>query len=100
MSRMRKFNTVLMFLSVIASVPASAESFTGYVVESLNGANGTNPVYDASLIGLSTSSTGPVTLYRFTTDRTYAEMLTIARIHRQPLSISYSGSTITGVYIR
>lgn len=100
MLRMRKFNTVLLFLSVFISVPASAESFTGYVVESLNGVNGTNPAYDVSLIGLSASPTGPVTLYRFTADRTYAEMLAIARIHRLPLSVSYVGGTVTGVYIR
>lgn len=95
----RKLNIVLMFLLVLASLPASAEQFTGYVVEALNGMNGTNPIYDVSLIGLSTTATGTVTMYRFTNDRTYAEMLANARIHRQPLSVSYVSGTITGVYI-
>ncbi len=100
MLSMRKFSTVLIFLSVLVSVPVSADSFTGYVVESLNGFSGNNTNYEGSLIGLSTTPTGPVTVYRTVIDPTYGQMLASARIHRQLVTVSGPSPAIGGVYIR
>lgn len=101
MLSMRKFSTVLMFLSIFVSVPASAvEQFSGYVVEYLGCFSCSSVTYEGSLIGLSTSPTGPVTLYRTVIDRTHAEILANARIHRQLVSVSYVSPAITGVSIR
>lgn len=95
----RKLISTSMLLFCIGAPVQAAEFFTGYVVESRNGVTSENPNFDSSLVGLSASPTGPVALYRFTSDRTYAEMLANARIHRQFVNVSYSGGTITGVYI-
>lgn len=87
-----------LFLATLSA--HAAESFTGYAVEVLSGASSANPSYDSSLVGLSTSPTGPVSLYRFTSDTTYAGMLSNVRLHRQLVTVTYVGGTITGVYLR
>ncbi len=84
---------------ILAAMPAYADSFVGYAVEVLSGASGTNPSFDTALIGLSSTPTGAVALYRFTSDRTYASMLSDIRLHQQKVSVSYVGGTVTGVYL-
>lgn len=101
MLSIHRFSLVGLFLFAVISLPVlSAEQFSGYVVESLNGLSSETTAYQYSLIGLATSPTGPVVMYRTAIDPTYSVILANARLHRQFVSVSYVGGGITGVYIK
>lgn len=99
MLNMRKVATSLIFLSAFVGVSASADSYTGYVIESRSSISGNDVNFSTSLIGLGTSPTGPVVLYRTVIDPTYAQMLLNAQLHQRRVTVSGPSPTIGGVYI-
>ena len=77
---------------------AKAETFNGYVVELFTG-SGPSATFQTALVGLSSSPTGAIQLYRFTSDTTYYATLRNARINQQVMGVQYEGGTVTGVHL-
>lgn len=99
MFNMRKVTTSLMFLSAFVGVPAIADSYTGYVIETRSSMSGNDVNFTATLVGLGASPTGPVALYRTAIDPTYTQMLLNAQLHQRRVTVSGPSPAIGGVYI-
>ena len=98
MNRSLKTTVILAFALCGYTQVATAESFSGYVVELATGPSAT-ATFQTALVGLSRTPTGNVELYRFTSDPIYYATLRSGRIHQQLLTISYTGGTVTGVHL-